>query len=105
MKINECYNGEYFWLQVTKNDTLPSIMQQYSVGLNSIVRNNPQIDLYEGEIIKVVKNTRTIHIVKPMETLDTIAQKYDIKVANLIENNNLTSKRLFVGQTLIIKTN
>lgn len=102
MKIIECSKGDFVWVQVQIGDTLDSVCQQYSVNKNNIIRNNPSIDLYDGEMIKIVNKTTSYHIVKPMETLSIIAKKYNIDEEKLIKINNLNSKRLFVGQSLKI---
>lgn len=102
MEIIDCNNAEYIWHQLKKDDTLNNILDQFNVTQNSIIRNNPNVDLYEGEVIKILKNTHNLHIVKPMETLDSVAKKYNTNIDDLVRVNNLSSKRLFIGQTLII---
>ena len=102
MEIISCNKSEYVWYQVQKYDNLTSILKLFETSSNKVIRNNPNIDLYEGEMIKILQPTSSLHIVKPMETLDTIARKYNVIVDDLIIQNNLVSKRLFIGQTLVI---
>ena len=102
MKLINCNDSEIFLYQVQKDETLSTILHQYSATTNTLIRNNPNIELYEGEIIKVVLKKHMQHIVKPMETLSIIAEKYNVDIDMLIKRNNLTSKRLFVGQMLTI---
>lgn len=104
MKLINCNDAKEVLYCVQKNDTLNKITQYYNIDINNIIRNNPNIDLYEGEVVKIVQQSRLQHIVKPMETLTTIAQKYNLDVDELIKCNNLTSKRLFIGQALSIDT-
>jgi len=49
--------------------------------------------------------TLTNHIVKKGETLGLIANKYGTTVKNLMDDNNLKSSKLKIGQKLVIKTN
>ena len=70
---------------------------------SAVTRNDYKTDLYEGEVVKVLTDGKKLHIVKPMESLQIISQKYNISVNDLVKFNNLKSNRLFVGQTLIIK--
>ncbi|MBQ7798655.1 MAG: LysM peptidoglycan-binding domain-containing protein [Clostridia bacterium] len=105
MKLVNCNQSEIILYQVQKEDTLNTILSKFSITSNNIVRNNPNIDLYEGEIIKIINKSRIQHIVKPMETLNSIATKYNIDEEILVKLNKLNSKRLFVGQTLIIDGN
>ena len=104
MELINCNTGEIIYIQIKKNDNLPSLAQKYNVDMRNIIRNNPNIDLYEGEIVKINRNSIIYHIVKPMETLPIIASKYNTSIEKLISVNNLVSKRLFVGQNLIIPT-
>lgn len=102
MKLIDCNNSDFIFVQVKDGDNLESILNRYSVTINNIIRNNPNIDLYEGEIIKILRKMSKLHIVKPMETLNSISQKYDISIDELVKLNNLTTKRLFIGQSLRI---
>lgn len=102
MEIINCNKAQYMWYQVQKNDNLNSILNTFSTTSNKVIRNNPNIDFYEGEMVKILQPTSITHIVKPLETLDTIAQKYNTDIEHLVKCNNLISKRLFIGQTLII---
>ena len=84
-----------------KIDDIVDEIDEIMIDIN-IIRNNPNIDLYEGEIVKIMNKTGNYHIVKPLETLNTIAQKYGTTIEELIKVNNLNSKRLFIGQSLKI---
>ena len=104
MELINCNTAQIVYVQVEKGDNLDIIAHKFNVDVHNITRNNPNIDLYEGEIVKINRNSRAYHIVKPMETLPTIASKYNTSIDELISVNNLVSKRLFVGQNLIIPT-
>ena len=103
MKLTNCNTADYFFVQIKNNQTLQDILTIYNTTLNNVIRNNPNIELYEGEIIKILNKTFQTHIVKPMETITSICEKYNIDVDYLIKINNLTSKRLFIGQNLKVK--
>lgn len=103
MKLINCNKGDFIWIQVQKNEDIDFILQKYDTTPNNIVRNNPKIDLYEGEIIKILLSKQKYHVVKPMENLKIIAQKYNLEEDEIINVNNLSSKRLFVGQRLKIE--
>lgn len=102
MEIIKCNDGDFVWVQLNKNDNLNTILNKFSISVNAIVRNNSSVDFYEGEVIKIMKKYNILHVVKPMETLETIANKYNTTIENLAKQNALTSKRLFIGQTLIV---
>lgn len=103
MNLIDCNTQEVVLYQVKNGDSISSICIQFNANKNNIIRNNSLVDLYEGEVIKIVRKTNITHIVKPMETLSIIAQKYNVDVDEIIKTNNLSTKRLFVGQSLMIK--
>ncbi len=100
MEIIDCSTADCTLYQVQNGETLNEISNKFE-GCK-IVRNNPTIDMYEGEVIKIIRQNRKAHIVKPMENLDAIASRYNTTTEKLVELNNLNSKRLFVGQVIII---
>lgn len=102
MEIINCNNGDFEFYRVKKEDALTGVMNKFDVSATSIIRNNPSIDFYEGEVVKILKQRDLIHIVKPMETLESIAKTYNTTSENLIDFNNLKSKRVFIGQKLVV---
>lgn len=102
MEIIDCNKGDFEFYRVKKDDNLSNIMYKFAVGANEVIRNNPSIDFYEGEVVKILKQSDTLHVVKPMETLEIIANKYKTTIERIIEFNNLKSKRVFIGQKLIV---
>ena len=104
MKIEQYKNKTFEYVQIKQGQNLSTIMQQYSIPANAIIRNNANIDFYEGEVVKIIHKSNRCHIVKPMENLSTIAKKYNTSIEQLIKINNLKSSRLFIGQNLIIET-
>ena len=58
------------------------------------------INLKVGDYVFVKKNKNTIHIVRPNETLDSIAMLYNTTAKNLMVKNNI--KKVFIGQQLLI---
>ena len=105
MEIIDCSKVNPGLYCVKTGDDISSICLKFGVGSNNIVRNNPNIPFYEGEVVKIIKTTYTKHIVKPMETLTQIAQIYNVSIDEIIAANNLSNKRIFVGQLLTIKDN
>ena len=102
MNLIKCNPTRYIWVQIKYGETLQDIASRYKVSISKIVRNNNNIELYEGEMVKVLIEKSNYHIVKPMETLDNISAIYDVSVDDLIRFNNLTSKRVVIGQQLKI---
>lgn len=54
------------------------------------------------QVVVLIKKEGIKHIVKPMENIFEIADKYGECVENIIDKNKLKTKKLFVGQMLQI---
>ncbi len=95
-------NKEFFY-RVKIGDTISEIKRQFNS--DNIVRNNKDIPLFAGEWLLVKVNDYKTHIVKPAETLNQIADQNNITVEKLIEDNNLSNEKIFIGQRLKIIDN
>lgn len=103
MEIINCNTFDKILVRVQRGDTMQGIAQTYNTNICNILRNNPSIDLYEGEVVKINRSTKKTHVVKPMETLNSIAMKYETTTTQLIKINQLNSTRLFVGQMIQVE--
>lgn len=99
--MNCCLEDEFLY-RVLKEDNFNSICEKFNTCKENIIRNNKSIDLYEGEMIKIKVNKFLMHYVKPTENLDVISNIYNIDKAKIIQDNNLSSEKLFIGQGLKI---
>lgn len=83
--------------KVKKNESVLDIMSRgyeiEGVGTTGVT---------EGDIIILNKPRNLRHIVKPLETLDMISFKYGVEKNVIIETNQLSGDKLFVGQMLWI---
>ncbi len=102
MKLIDCEQNCEFY-RLIKDDDLNTIINKFNITASAIIRNNDNVDFYEGEVVKIVRNNGLTHVVKPMETLASISNVYGVEVSEIIKLNNLKSSRLFIGQKLIIK--
>ena len=91
-----------FLYRVKKDDNINDLCIRFNTCKANIIRNNNDIDLYQGEWIKIIVNEFTTHFVKPMETLTKIANHYNISVEKLKLDNELKENRLYIGQLLKI---
>ncbi len=88
---------DYIIYKVNHGDTKQSIAKQLGITPTSILcKDNPN----PGDRVVINTNLSKIHIVKPGDTLDTIASYYQVDKQVLKQKNNIT--RLFVGQQLFI---
>ncbi len=102
MEIKECIGTKFDYYQLKVGEDLIAISNKFNISPNKIIRNNPNVDFYEGEVVKLIYESNKTHIVTPTENLASIAQKYNTSIETLIKINNLNSTRLFIGQQLII---
>ena len=92
---------ESFYYRVKNED----VFSVFNTSKENVLRNNPSLKLYSGELVKIKLNNYVVHHVKPMQTLAQIAKIYNINCEKLIEDNKLTSKKLFIGQQIKIFNN
>ena len=82
-------------------DTLESICLRFSTTAQNIKRNNKEIDIYAGEWIEI-ETGWLIHIVKPADSLKSVADKYSIEPSAIRRLNALDDDRIYIGQHLKI---
>lgn len=94
-------------------DTMYKIAQKYKISLDALIAANPQIDnpsiIYTGQKICIPINNqlpgcKEYYIVKPGDTMYTIAQKYNIDLDKLIAANPQIANPavLYPGQKICI---
>lgn len=88
---------------VKAGDTLNSVADKFCVIKEELCADNDlelNDELRAGEILWIRKRNSYIHIVKPLETLSTLATKYNVTITHIKELNNI--EEIFIGQRLII---
>ncbi len=114
--------GKAYYIHIVKqNETVSTISQLYNVTPDVITGENPEAlaGVHEGQVLKIpdaytpktviqpvqviIKDTAGIHIVKPGETLFSIARQYHVTVKDLYQvNPELQSDTIEVNQVLKI---
>lgn len=97
MKIEMCDEFYYRVLDKSKD-----ICKELNTSNENILRNNEDLKIYDGEWVKIKVNNFITHHVKPAESIVDVAKKYNITIEKIMEDNNLNSSKLFIGQTLKI---
>ena len=96
---------------IKKGDTLYSIANKYNVNINDLkqINNLNNNILNIGEQLIIPTNTKIeevdnyeTYIVKPNDTLFSIAKMYNVKVEDIKKVNNLSSNTLSINQQLLI---
>ena len=89
-----------FYYRTKESDE--EIFNKFNTSQENVLRNKAKLKIYAGEWIKIKVNDDFIHHVKPIETIEQVANHYNITVEQIIKDNDLTSEKLFIGQPLKI---
>ena len=92
---------------VQQGESLSLLASKYGISRGQIMSMNNLTDtkLSPGQSLVIKKNTANsnrYHIVKPGETLYTIAKKYGVNISKLRELNSISNRSLVPGQKIII---
>lgn len=96
MEIKLC--DEFFYRVKDDKD----LFKIFNTSEENLIRNNLKIKTYNGEVIKIKINDYLVHYVKPMQSLSEIAKIYGVDEDEIVNENNLKIKKLFIGQRLKI---
>lgn len=83
-------------------ETFDTIGKDFGINPSVIKKYNGAETLRQGQriIIPIVDTSCITHIVKPAETLLTIADMYNVSIEHIKQNNHIDT--IFVGQHLSI---
>lgn len=85
-------------------DTLDSIARDFGTSPSNILASNPLFSsVYPGCVLLLQNICKKTVVVQPMETLSSIAARYNTTVQKIIELNDLKSEYVFVGMQLLIE--
>ena len=91
--------------RVKSGDTLTGIARHYGVTMMTLWWANHLTSkdaLHVGQIIVIPPVSGIVVTVGASDTLDSLASKYDVNAADIIDANDLADPTLVVGQTLTI---
>ena len=89
-------------VKVGYDENLSKIAERYNLTTKILSTANDNIkEVEEGDYLIIPFEARAIHTVRPVETLNEIAQKYGVDVDKLRSDNNIIAP-LFIGQQIII---
>lgn len=101
----------YYLYPVQKSEGLYRISKNFNVSQEDIVACNPVLQsqgLREGQIVRIpyvqpLDSTQYIvHILQPKETLYGLSKRYGVSINKLVECNPEVSKRMNIGDRLLI---
>lgn len=92
-----------FYYKIQVGDSFDSLSLKFNTSKENILRNNMEIPLYVGEVVVIKQNEFITHFVSPIETIKDISNKYNVDEQKIVEDNDLQTKKLYIGQKLKIK--
>lgn len=95
--------SDEFFYRIQEKDE--SLFSKFNTCKENVLRNNIDLPLYKGEVVRIKVNDYFTHIVKPAQTLEIISNKYGIDANKLKTDNSLKENKLFIGQRLKIYIN
>ena len=101
IKIQNLKSKKNIFYTVKNNETLIDIAKKFQVPEEYILQHNSN-NFYNGKVLFIPEINFKIHIVKPFETLQSVSNLYGVAVDKIIENNNLQTSFIFVGQKLFV---
>lgn len=103
MEIKVVKNKNFIY-KVKQGDTLLSVSNKFKVLESSLIEDNCLVsnELLEGDLLYISCENAYIYVVKPLDNLTKIAQKYNVSCDYIQEKNKLKTKVLFIGQKLVI---
>jgi murein DD-endopeptidase MepM/ murein hydrolase activator NlpD len=91
--------------RVKSGDTLTGIAQHFSVSMMTVWWANDlkaKNDLHIGQLLVIPPVNGVVVTVTAADTLESLAAKFEVEPAEIIDANNLADPNLVVGQTLTI---
>lgn len=85
-----CNFNKDLLIKVDADDDISALKKTYNL------KNNVEV----GDMFIVNQNEK--YVVKPLDTMDKIAEKLGVSKEYIISKNNLKTDKVFVGQILII---
>jgi len=92
--------------EIKKGDTLDSIAKAHNVTREALVANNPVLGkkaLKIGDKIHILPENGMMYKIVKGDPLYKIAQKFKIKVDDILAYNDVNAKNLKIGQSIFIK--
>ena len=91
---------------VKKKDTIYTVSKKTGVKVELIIENNPDINkkkLKVGDKLKIPSKNGMYYTVRKGETLSNIAEKYNVRVKDIVKVNELQSKKVKTGTKIFIE--
>ncbi len=83
---------------ITKEQDIDKFAKQNNLNENQIVFENKKLS--KGEYVVLNDINKILHIVRPLETIESISKKYNVSSEYIKQKNKIS--KIFIGQQLYI---
>jgi len=92
-----------FVIKIIDGESFEALAKRYNLTVDILKKFNPHINdtMEEGDRIIIPFEALAIHVVQPLENLKIIANRYNVTIEKIKQDNDITD--IFIGQQLIIK--
>jgi len=87
--------------KVKIGETLEDIAKKYTTTTQILMQVNNIKSVAEGDRVYIPHQNTAIYVVKPLDTINSIAQKFNVSV-EYIREKNCGIERCFIGQQIVI---
>lgn len=103
MEIKVIKNKNFIY-KVKEGDTLLSVSNKFKILESTLIEDNclQSSEILKGDLLYISCENAFIYVVKPLDNLKIIAQKYNVTPEYIQTKNNLKTNNLFIGQKLVI---
>ncbi|MEG1499671.1 MAG: hypothetical protein RR400_01170 [Clostridia bacterium] len=98
-EVLDMQNEEKFH-RVLQNESAKTISNLYYIPIDFLKKNNFDCKFLEGDLIVIPFSGSICHVVKPLETINTIAEHYG-KSLEFVQKFNMIEK-VFIGQRIFL---
>lgn len=91
---------DFIVYKVMRNEDFLDVSKKFNVPVQVLYKENNKTETFEGDRVIVSKESKILHVVKPAETLQQIANMYNVSIEHIKRNNTITE--IFIGQMLSI---
>ncbi len=92
--------NDFIIYKVLRNESFMEISKKFNVPIQVLYKENDKKETFEGDRIIVIRDSKILHVVKPAETLQQIANMHNVSIEHIKKNNTITE--IFIGQILSI---
>ncbi len=92
---------EKFFYRVNNEDTINSLCNKFNLPIGVFIKlNNLKKEIEDGDVVVIEKHKEKLYSVMPLDTLKSVAKKYNTTEEKLKETNNV--EYLFYGLKIFV---